>query len=126
MKQNAKMDASSPSDDVEGPEAEEEAKNSKCFHLYNCDKTYKFDSVKKLFKSIEDKLDFEISIVPRSFHLREMSATCDRIISEPQMDFAVFVVHAHESRLSINEDNAGIGYAKIYRALIQKTGEFNT
>lgn len=40
-----------------------------------------------------------------------------------QMDYAVFAVHAHESRLSINEDNAGIGYAKIYRALLKATGE---
>ena len=40
------------------------------------------------------------------------------------MDFAVFVVHANESRLSINEDNAGIGYARFYRALLQKTGRF--
>ena len=33
------------------------------------------------------------------------------------MDMAFFVVHAHESRLAINEDNAGIDYAEIYRAL---------
>jgi len=45
-------------------------------------------------------------------------------MSEPQMDLAVFVVHAHESRLSINEENAGIGYAKIYRALMRKTGGY--
>ena len=40
------------------------------------------------------------------------------------MDVAVFVVHANESRLSINEDNAGIGYARFYRALLKKTGGF--
>ena len=40
-----------------------------------------------------------------------------------EMDVAVFVVHAHESRLSINEENAGIGYAKLYRALLEKTGK---
>ena len=39
------------------------------------------------------------------------------------MDMAFFVVHAHESRLSINEDNAGIGYARIYKALLQATGK---
>jgi len=43
-------------------------------------------------------------------------------MSGPQMDFAIFVVHANESRLSINEENAGIGYAKIYKALVEKTG----
>ena len=39
------------------------------------------------------------------------------------MDMAFSVVHAHESRLSINEDDAGIGYAKIYRALLKATGK---
>ena len=43
-----------------------------------------------------------------------------RIIPTLDMDVAVFVVHANESRLSINEDNAGIGYARIYRALLKK------
>ena len=33
------------------------------------------------------------------------------------IDMAFFMVHAHEPRLAINEDNAGIDYAKIYRAL---------
>ena len=41
------------------------------------------------------------------------------------MDFAIFVVHAHESRLSINEENAGISYAMFYRTLMEKTGEFS-
>ena len=40
------------------------------------------------------------------------------------MDVAVFVVHANESRLSIKEQNAGIGYARIYRALLKNTGGF--
>ena len=39
------------------------------------------------------------------------------------MDMAFFVVHAHESRLSINEDNAGIGYAEIYKALLHRAGK---
>ena len=117
------MDPLNPDDKEEGPEAKTEAKISKCFHLYNCDNTYKFDSVEKLLGSIKEKLNFDISIAQHYFHLREMSEACERINSEPQMDFAIFVVHAHESRLSINEDNAGIGYAKIYRALLQKTGE---
>ena len=120
------MDPSSPNDKVEVPEVEAETKTTKYFHLYNCDKTYKLDSVEKLLKSIREKLRFDISIAQHYFHLREMSEIIDVINSEPQMDFAIFVVHAHESYLSINlinEDNAGIGYAKIYRALRQKTGE---
>ena len=52
-----------------------------------------------------------------------MSSVSDSIVPTLNMDFAVFVVHANESRLSINEDNAGIGYAKIYKALLRATGE---
>jgi len=39
-----------------------------------------------------------------------------------KMDFAMFVVHAHESVLLINNDNLEHGYAKVYRALLQATG----
>ncbi|PFX16693.1 hypothetical protein AWC38_SpisGene19022 [Stylophora pistillata] len=39
-----------------------------------------------------------------------------------EMGMAFFMVHAHECVLSINEDDAGIGYAKIYRVLQQATG----
>ena len=74
-------------------------------------------------KSIGKKLRFDISIAQHYFHLREMSEIIDMINSEPQMDFVVFVVHAHEFHLSINEDKARIGYTKIDRALLQKTGE---
>ena len=52
-----------------------------------------------------------------------MSDVCENIIPQLQIDYAVLVVHAHESRLSLNEDNAGIGYAKIYRALLRATGK---
>ncbi|KAJ7376870.1 hypothetical protein OS493_031748 [Desmophyllum pertusum] len=51
-----------------------------------------------------------------------MAEICEATIPQLQMDFAVFVVHANESRLSINEDDAhGIGYTKVYRALLQAT-----
>ena len=59
----------------------------------------------------------------RIFRLREMSDMCETIIPELQMDYAIFAVHAQESRLSINEDNAGIGFARIYIALLKATGE---
>ena len=52
-----------------------------------------------------------------------MSDVCENIIPQLQIDYAVLVVHAHESRLSLNEDNVGIGYAKIYRALLRATGK---
>lgn len=100
---------------------------NQCVHLFNCDQTYELDVVEKLFKAVEPKLDFAFSIQPHYFVLRDMSQVCESIIRFPGQikvdDVAVFVVHAHESRLSINEDNAGIGYAKIYKALLQATGE---
>ena len=40
------------------------------------------------------------------------------------MDFAIFVVHANEVRLSINEDIAEKGYAKIYRTLLKAAGVY--
>lgn len=123
------MEPVSSNCDLEGPGAGEKEENSKCFRLFNCDKTYKLNVVEKLLEgikaAIKTKFGFDISIVQHPFDLPKMSEMCESIISEPQMDFAMFVVHAHESRLSINEDNAGIGYAKIYRALLQATGECN-
>lgn len=38
---------------------------------------------------------------------------------------AVFVLHADESRLSINEKDAGIGYYNFYQALLVATGITN-
>ena len=43
-----------------------------------------------------------------------------------KLDVVIFVVHANESRLSINEDNAGIGYERLNRALLRATGELNS
>ena len=98
-------------------------------HLFNCDSTYNLDSVEKLFCKINDDIrknlnfDIELPIAKNYFPLSKTSEMCETTIPKLQMDFAVFVVHAHESRLSINEDNAGIGYAKIYRALLKATGK---
>ena len=106
-----------------------EKESPKCVHLFNCDKTYNLDSVEKLLCEIKDdirrKLSFDIELTIRKnyFSLCKMSEMCETTIPKQQMDFAVFVVHANESRLSINEDNAGIGYAKIYRALLKATGK---
>ena len=123
-----KSDASSNADhEMETSDEERNQANIKCVHLFNCGQTYKLDVVEKLFKAVEPKLNFAFSIQSHYFVLRDMSQVCESIIRFPDQikvdDVAVFVVHAHESRLSINEDNAGIGYAKIYRALLQATGE---
>ena len=85
-------------------------------HLFNCDNTYKLEPVEKLLDQ------FSIHVEKHSFRLPEMSEMVEKIPTL-EMDMAFFVVHAHESRLSINEDNAGIGYAKIYRALLKATGK---
>ena len=121
-----KSDASSNADhEMETSDEEGNQANIKCVHLFNCGQTYKLDVVEKLFKAVEPKLNFAFSIQSHYFVLRDMCQVCESIIPDQIKvdDVAVFVIHAHESRLSINEDNAGIGYAKIYRALLQATGE---
>ena len=85
-------------------------------HLFNCDNTYELEPVEKLLDQ------FSTHVEKHSFRLPEMSEMVEKIPTL-EMDMAFFVVHAHESRLSINEDNAGIGYAKIYRALLKATGK---
>ena len=97
-------------------------------HLFNFDKTYNLASVEALLLDPKAKLGFELSIEKHDdLVLSKMSEACESMIPALQMDLAVFVVQAHESRLSINEENAGIGYAKFYKALKHKTGEpYNT
>ena len=94
------------------------------FHLFNCDNTYNLNSVEALLLKMEDKLKLKSAVEKHYFRLHKMTELCETTIPKLLMDVAIFVVHAHESRLSINEDNAGIGYAKIYRALLEATGEY--
>ena len=91
-------------------------------HLFNCDRTYKLDAVEDLLAAMKAKLRFD-SVERHYFSIAQMSEMTKNIIPKLEMDMAFFAVHAHESRLSINEDNAGIGYAKIYRALLEATGQ---
>ena len=53
------------------------------------------------------KRGFE-SVEKHNFSFSQMSEMSTKTIPKLQMDMAFFVVYAHESRLSINEDNAGI------------------
>jgi len=76
--------------------------------------------VEEFLIEVDEKYDFKITVDHLYFGLRRMAEVCETI-STMQIDYAIFVVHANESRLSINEDNAGIGYAKLYRALLKKT-----
>ena len=93
-------------------------------YLFNCDNTYNLEVVETFLLHFEEKYGFKISVDRLTFGLQRMGEVCEKILPSLVMDIAVFVVHANESRLSINEDNAGIGYARIYRALLQKTGGF--
>lgn len=94
-------------------------------HLFNCDKTYDLLVVEALLRSIREKLPFTITVSKHYFSLQDMSETCKNTISRLTIDFAFFVVHANESRLSINESNVDIGYTKVYKALLEATGKFN-
>ena len=99
-----------------------EKRSSQKVYLFNCDNTYKLDVVEKFLLEVDEKHGLDISTEKLNFRLNSMAEICENTIPQLQMDFATFVVHANESRLSINEENAGIGYAKIYRALLEATG----
>ena len=90
--------------------------------LFNCDNTYNLEIVERFLLEVEEKYGFKFSVDRLYFGLQRMAEVCDRIIPTLDMDVAVFVVYANESRLSMNEDNPGDGYARIYRALLKKTG----
>lgn len=97
-------------------------------HLFNCDRTYKLDVVEKWLMAarVKSMLGIDFEVRQHFFSLSKMTELSSETIPSLQMDVAVLVVHAHESRLSINEvnagGNAGIGYAKLYRALLAGTG----
>ena len=93
-------------------------------HLFNCDRTYKLDVVEQWLNAsrVKSKLGIDVKVKQHIFPLSKMTEWSSKTIPGLKMDVAVFVVHAHESRLSINEENAGIGYAKLYRALQKRTG----
>ena len=95
------------------------------FCLFNCDNTYDLRIVEEFLVEVAEKHGFKTLVEHRYFGLRRMAEMCETTIPTMQMDYAIFVVHANESRLSINEDNAGIGYARLYRALLEKTGELS-
>ena len=98
---------------------------SKRFCLFNCDNTYDLKIVEDFLVEVDEKYGLNISVKRVYFGLSQMAEVCETTIPTMQMAYAIFVVHANESRLSINEENAGIGYAKLYRALLQKTGELS-
>ena len=96
----------------------------KRFSLFNCDNTYDLKKVDEFLLEVDEKYQYKISVDSLYFGLGRMAEMVETTLPTLEMDFAIFVVHANESRLSINEDNAGIGYARLYKALLQATGEF--
>ena len=90
------------------------------FHLFNCGRTYNLDAVEDLLAAT---FCFDYAVEKHYFSVDQMHNMMTNIIPTLQMAIAFFVVHAHESRLSINEDNAGNGYTNIYRTLMFATGE---
>ena len=93
-------------------------------HLFNCDRTYKLDVVEKWLNAarVKSRLGIDFEVKQHIFPLSKMNELSSETIPSLQMDVAVFVLYAHESRLSINEENAGIGYVKLYTTLLQRTG----
>ena len=88
-------------------------------HLFNSDRTYKLNVVADWLRAVAKSS----IVVTHYFPFSEMTQLADKTIPELEMDVAVFVIDANESRLSINEGFVGIGYDKLYRALLRKTGK---
>ena len=96
----------------------------KRFCLFNCDNTYDLKKVEEFLLEVDEKYQYKISVDSLYFGLRQMTEMVETTLPTLKMDFAIFVVHANESRLSINEDFIGIGYARLYKALLRATCEF--
>ena len=79
-------------------------------HIFNCDRLYKLSVI---ILASKQNLGFTFTVENHYFSLSEMAELREKVIPTLQMDFAFLVVHAHESRLSIND---GRGYTKLYRA----------
>ena len=90
----------------------------KKIHLFNCDRLYDLRVIEDLLRSCEPKLGFDFAVENHYFSFSEMAELSEKIIPALEIDFAVLVVHANESSLSIND---GRGYTKLYEALLQAT-----
>ncbi|KAI8510464.1 hypothetical protein Bbelb_113800 [Branchiostoma belcheri] len=84
--------------------------------IINCDETYPLDSVEALVKKSSQATRVDTAIEPVRFSLPKLAEVSEEVKGK-QLLCAILVLNAHESRLSINEKNAGIGYAVLYRAL---------
>lgn len=92
-------------------------------YLFNCDNTYDLTVVDAWIRSVQEKIPFTFTVSKHYFSLRDMSKLCENTISKLHIDFAFLVVHADESCLSFNDSKVESGYTKVYRALLDATGE---
>ena len=91
----------------------------KKIHLFfNCDHLYELHVIEDLLYSCKPKMGFDFT-VENHYSFSELAELSEKIVPALKIDFAVFVVHAQESSLSIND---GRGYSKLYKALLQATG----
>ena len=93
-----------------------EIKSFVCY-IFNYDKTCNLDEVQALLSGSKGKLGSDVLVFKHNVSeiSLQSSEMYDSIVPDLPIDFAIFVVHANEARLSINEDIAGNGNAKIYR-----------
>ncbi|XP_058952417.2 uncharacterized protein [Pocillopora verrucosa] len=92
-------------------------------HLFNCDNTYDLTVVNTWILAVQEKIPFTFTVSKHYFSLRDMSKLCENTISKLHIDFAFLVVNAEESRLLFNDSKEESGYTKVYRALLDATGE---
>ncbi|XP_077984289.1 uncharacterized protein LOC144438936 [Glandiceps talaboti] len=92
--------------------------------MMNCDNLVNLDEIKKhLFLETHEEY---FSVKSEYFCIDEIhsrSKELDERSRDEKHDIGIFAVHANESRLSINEKKAGIGYARIYNSLRQITDD---
>lgn len=94
---------------------------AKSIHLFNCDCTVPLDSVADLLNVLKERLPFPFSIEKHDF-ISQRIGEKRKQASKMKMDFAILVVHANESPLTINETTNESGYTTLYKALLKATG----
>lgn len=94
----------------------------KGIHVFNCDNLCNLSEVESLLKVVEKKVAFKISqVVKHKFRGGQIAGLVEKTIPNLKgIDYAVFVVHAHESSLTFSDVDSG--YGKIYEALAKRTG----
>ncbi|XP_070555352.1 dentin sialophosphoprotein-like [Ptychodera flava] len=93
--------------------------------LMNCDRLVDLQKIREdLFANVnEDCLQAKTEYFRQDDMKKRAKELRDRAkLNADQVHLAILVVHADESRLSINEKDAGIGYEQIYSALLELSG----